>query len=533
MVKPSGLTTELLISKGYLHDRLIPPLDSSSLGEALDEIEPITESEDVSRSRCSLHSVPKRGHLRRILSIPNPFHQIKLSRLIEDNADLFLKAGRKSNISLSKPVVDESTALKSRHRLSQQPTKRISTSTSKRVLLRADITRFYPSIYTHSIAWALHGKEAARAKGSKSLPGNQLDRAICATQDKQTGGIPIGPATSYLVAEIMGAHIDQQLKKKVPKLRGTRFIDDFHLYFDSTAAAESALAGLNRAASSVGLEVNDLKTSISSLPEALEPLWKSELRAFFIHDSPKDHSKQAEDFLGFFNRAITLSQAFPEDSVLTYASRRVLEMFMHKKNWNLCQSFLLRAALSEPGIIEHIVKWPKSEEYTFAERALKSTIYSLCSYHAPLQQGYEVAWALWLAKHFKVKISMQAAKAIASCDDDVVALISLDLRNLGQFPTDVDLGLWESYMVADQLYSDHWLLCYEAANKGWFPPEDDYIAEDEFFLALRDNDVYFYDGEKAAAQESHAKYDDDDRSWIDELILEDENDDDIEAEPAK
>ena len=81
-------------------------------------------------------------------------------------------------------------------------------SVGTRYLLKTDIARFYPSIYTHSVPSALHGKAAARADKKYKLLGNRIDLWLRETQDKQTGGIPIGPDTSFLIGEILGTALD-------------------------------------------------------------------------------------------------------------------------------------------------------------------------------------------------------------------------------------------------------------------------------------------------------------------------------------
>lgn len=46
-------------------------------------------------------------------------------------------------------------------------------------VVKADIKSFYPSIYTHSIAWAIHGKKHVRKPANLHnflLVGNRLDR---------------------------------------------------------------------------------------------------------------------------------------------------------------------------------------------------------------------------------------------------------------------------------------------------------------------------------------------------------------------
>src|ERR1022692_4555816 len=115
-------------------------------------------------------------------------------------------------------------------------------------MLPADFSRFYNSIYTHSIPWAIHGKVNARADREYALYGNRLDLRVRDTQDQQTGGIPVGPDTSFLLAEVIASAIDTELVQSVGELKGTRYIDDYHLYFGSAADAESALAELHRIA---------------------------------------------------------------------------------------------------------------------------------------------------------------------------------------------------------------------------------------------------------------------------------------------
>ena len=84
-------------------------------------------------------------------------------------------------------------------------------------ILKTDIKNFYPSIYTHSIAWALHTKELIRRKGNRTdystFLGLKLDRLFQAANDGCTNGIAIGPAISDLIGEIILGAIDTQCSK--------------------------------------------------------------------------------------------------------------------------------------------------------------------------------------------------------------------------------------------------------------------------------------------------------------------------------
>ena len=103
-------------------------------------------------------------------------------------------------------------------------------------LVKADIKNFYPSIYKHSIAWAIHGKEFIRKgknRNNYSFLGNRLDLLFQYSNDQKTNGIPIGPAVSDIVAEIIAAAVDRQLTKTVKKMglkcEMVRFKDDYRI----------------------------------------------------------------------------------------------------------------------------------------------------------------------------------------------------------------------------------------------------------------------------------------------------------------
>jgi hypothetical protein len=92
-------------------------------------------------------------------------------------------------------------------------------------LISADIQNFYPSIYTHSIPWAIHGKATAKQRmGDPHLYGNRLDKSTAGCQEGQTVGVAIGPDTSLIVAECLLAAVERELTITFPKLNGYRWI---------------------------------------------------------------------------------------------------------------------------------------------------------------------------------------------------------------------------------------------------------------------------------------------------------------------
>ena len=83
-------------------------------------------------------------------------------------------------------------------------------------LIRTDISDCYGSVYTHSIVWALHGKETAKRKRKdKSMIGNIIDKRIQDIRGGQTNGIPQGSVLMDFIAEIVLGYVDSKLSKRI------------------------------------------------------------------------------------------------------------------------------------------------------------------------------------------------------------------------------------------------------------------------------------------------------------------------------
>lgn len=125
-------------------------------------------------------------------------------------------------------------------------------------VVKADIAGCFPSIYSHAIPRALHGRDIAkRTSGLHKLSGNLLDKCTRNTRDRQTNGLLIGPHASNIVSEIILTAIDNELVSKgYTKLN--RHIDDYEFFADTYEQAEKFLKelGLNLRAYEMALNEN-------------------------------------------------------------------------------------------------------------------------------------------------------------------------------------------------------------------------------------------------------------------------------------
>lgn len=144
-------------------------------------------------------------------------------------------------------------------------------------VLITDITDCYGSIYTHSIGWALHGKEAARAHRTKRPPtliGCIIDNIIQTMSYRQTNGIPQGSVLMDFIAEMVLGYADLELSKRIKSLNTSdddgidyqilRYRDDYRIFANTQEDAVKIAKLLSEVLADLNLKLNIQKTFVSN-----------------------------------------------------------------------------------------------------------------------------------------------------------------------------------------------------------------------------------------------------------------------------
>jgi hypothetical protein len=516
------LKTKDLLQYGYFPPELPPSFQTITFGAFAttipikqyekwqDEWQKFDSKTNKPESKCVNYSVPRFKNLRRILNIPNPFYQMILCKKIETNWKKIEQHIQKSPISITRPVIPIQRIKKNgrsfdqvRHTIINEQEIALR-STEFSFVLKTDISRYYPTLYTHSISWALHGKDEAKKKrNSALLYGNDLDKWVRSTRDGQTLGIPIGPDTSIIIAEILTTAVDIELERRIGELHGLRIIDDYLLFFKDKHQCEEALGCLHEIFKEYELEMNPIKIQILELPYVLEPIWKPEIKLFHfrVAENPKNnYSVQRSDLINYFSRVNEFCKSFPETNIMKYAVRRIHNQPIFEDNLPLFESLLLKSTLTQSSCISDvagILKENQNKKYADKKERIGRTLSELIRIHLKYSNHHEISWALWLAKEFEIYIDKSLYPLLSKQDNPIIVLLALDLRDRGLISEEIDVNHWKKFLVKDQLYDDHWLLAYEVPLKEWISPQTDYLESDPFFKALKDNDVSFYDTTKS------------------------------------
>lgn len=223
-----------LLKKGYFPDEVGYWFSTKTLSENYTKILNYAQYDRKKISKSLKYSIPKGKFHRRNLEISNPYNFLFLTKEIHDNWKDISTHLEKSKLSLTTPVflANKHRAISRKHSFEDITTMFITSAVGANYVLKTDISRFYSTIYTHSIPWALHTKLVSKNKKTDTtLLGNRLDKLIRDSQDGQTIGIPIGPDTSLIIAEIIGVAIDEELIKDIECLSAFRYIDDYFIFF--------------------------------------------------------------------------------------------------------------------------------------------------------------------------------------------------------------------------------------------------------------------------------------------------------------
>ena len=394
-----------LLARGYFPKELPPPFNTKTFGIFADTTPAAVLQLDTTKNgsksnlttRPAIHNLARSGTLRRKLTIPNPVNQYQVALAVTQGWRDIKSVCANSPFSLTTPRYLKHTAraISPTNDFDAMPVARARSRTASRYLLTTDLSQFYPSIYTHSIPWALHTKPVSKAKQNDySLLGNVLDLAIRNGQDKQTIGIPIGPDTSLAIAEVILSSVDIRLSGPITK-RGFRYIDDIGCGFRTIAEAEDTLGQLQHYIGELQLQLNPKKTKITELPSELESSWVPHLRLFAFRSSSP--GAQQTDLLSYFGRAFELAASHREEAILRYTVQRLRSVNIFEKNWALYESLLLQCLSVEPGTAPAVI----GELYKYHLRMpldlgrIADSLQQLIEDHAPLHHGSEIVWALW------------------------------------------------------------------------------------------------------------------------------------------
>lgn len=534
-----------LLQKGYLPENLPPAFTTVQLGANL-----AARSGWFTESRSSFRAAPynasKRGMTRRVFSFVHPATAHDLAEFVSTREADFTAFFGKSAFSLSapRPTVDGDRAVEiAAH--SELEAERLSRLSKYRFIARTDISRFYHSIYTHSIPWAVHGKPASKAdrrSNSAALFMNRLDLIVRGGQDGQTIGIPVGPDASRYIAEAICTAIDLEFVRRGGNANCDvlRHVDDVWIGADTHADAEEALWRYREAIRAFELDINESKTAIYSDNFKFSDSWPTDIAAKIEFASESASRRIPERLRAALEYAFALTSQNNDDGVLKYTLRYLDRSSLASTQWAAIEPFLKRAAVHFGHTIDYVARIIVWRHLTHRDLDLPSwsnIIVAIIDRHGRLGNDSEVVWAIYAAIRLRIAIPDDVARTVVqNCGAlAIVALLSCVEIDLVRRPVRKEA---RDLIANESSSGPYWPLILEWKSQRWYrwdrlQNDNPLISElaaarvsifdaDRLPSVFDDIDELDFGRVSYAIEERSSQYDDDDEEDDEEENLDDE-----------
>lgn len=492
-----------LLRAGYLPDNLPPTFHTGEIAQYFAAHPP--NGYLGGTFRAANYSASKRGLSRRSFSLVHPATAHDLAEFIGARQAPIFEFLEQNTLSVSQPMhtpdSDRAVRITSHAELD---TIKYECLSRHRFIARTDISRFYHSIYTHSLPWAFHGKgpsKADRSLNSANIYFNRLDTIFRQGQDGQTIGIPVGPDASRIIAEVLNGAIDRDFQQRL-NLDGItvlRHVDDVWFGADTYSEAEQALWKYREALREFELDINENKTRIYSEGFRFVEEWPTEIAAKieFAHASPEP--KRPERLRAALEYAFNLAASEGDDGVLRFAIRYVDESPQHWTSWPTLNAFLKRVAAHFGHAIDYVVRvivWRQLTSEDLDVDAWRPILLSALRQHSRLGNDSEVCWIAYACLRLGIVIPGDTGgQIVESCGAlSIVSLLncaSTGLLEVDPFPATLELVRQEN------ANGPYWPVFLEWLSRGWHEHQEVRgLADCELLVHMADHGVKMFSPER-------------------------------------
>lgn len=409
----SKITPELLVSRGLFPENLPSVFTANAIWPSYAAFGTSYAITSQTTGDICPYNASKRGAQRRIFGAPHP-------SFVRDQAVFFEKhwneISRILDYSIGSVSKPRFFASEPRHiRItshSELPKIRLRAFSRYKFCLITDVARFFPSVYTHTIPWALNGRDAAKSDykyNSSAVSGNRLDFVTRQAQGRQTIGIPIGPDVSKITSELLLSSVDRMFIERSSKLKPTyiRHVDDYWIAGNSYEECEKHLQNIRQSLRSFELDINELKTKIVSTKYVFGDSWPYEFNKEISESFSPTRKRLGLDPVSTLGKIVDRATVENDDGIIRHAIRRIDETRLWSTEWDVLEHFLAQCAIQFPHSLDYVARviaW-RVRTGKPADRKLWLEVAKLsAAQNGAIGRDSETLWALWLLKELKGKV---------------------------------------------------------------------------------------------------------------------------------
>lgn len=336
---------------------------------------------------------------------------------------------------------------------------------ASKYIVKADISTCFPSIYSHSLPWALVGKDVAKANcKDDTLWYNKIDAACYTLKNGETHGLLIGPFASNLLSEVILTVVDKKLYDK--GYRYYRNIDDYECYVESYERAQCFLHDLEEALREFDLPLNHKKTAIHPLPVAMAEKWIHKLNSFLAITKDEVNYTEVNAYLDL---ALSLATETGNSAVLNYA----IKTLAGKKLTANAQKLAAQRIMHMSDVYPYLVQLMEDSVFApFGVGQAEIKAYADALYtDSKASHNYEaISYSIYFSLKHGFMLNELDIDWVTERGDCVLLLMTwlyyLRANNGNANATQLKPLKKEARRLKDKDMDRYWLFCYEALSFG-------------------------------------------------------------------
>lgn len=433
------------------------------------------------------YSATRHNNVPRTLGLIHPAAYAPLAKLIVDNWARISEVRYNENSMIRPNIYADGRMFVMNY---ESPEERIVESLREsfgcNYRVSTDISGCFGSIYSHSIPWAILGIDAAKERVGTAELGDhwseKLDFHVRRSKRNETLGIPIGPATSSIVVELILGEIDKKLLGFGYKFH--RFIDDYICFCKNEDDSKKFIQILGNELRKFKLNLSLAKTSIVPLPAPANDSWVSKLIGALpnrFQDEGGIKEMSLQELIQFLDFAVILNKHTSDGAVLRYAVGLISPCIKGRTLQPMIE-YIINLCWHFPTLLPHLHFLMEKEQVDYLQ--YEGRMNELVIENAKNKRSDGIAWPLYLMWKYKLKVSEEAVSSVIESEDCIALCVLYFLGNNNDQIIEFAKNVAEKSNFEKDKY---WILLYQLYRNNLIK----HPYEDDTFPILVKNGVNF------------------------------------------
>jgi hypothetical protein len=330
-------------------------------------------------------------------------------------------------------------------------------------LVKLDVKHCYPSIYSHSIHWAIDGYENVRLEDPKTLQasvqwggdGQKIDAYIQALHGGFTKGLTVGPGASDFIVELLFRRIDHEISDgfKFAKVsaKGGRYKDDYRILVKKKSQVGKAIEIVENILRKYLLNINEDKTVVGSPFDVLQRKWMVEYNAALT-----DVAKSQKQFLWYLSHVAELQKQYPGKRLLPKFLSSSAYIPTTKEEFRQIISVLLSLADDFKSTVPFVVSYIEKIALKFNDTSIPTEFIGAKIFNE--KNSYNAIWYLYYLMNYgdltQYDISMMKFQVDPFCNSIIHKndLLFASIVSKASFFNPVDGPIYKQTEMFTELY---------------------------------------------------------------------------------